>query len=148
MRSFFIGFTLLCSLAAVQAASPSSAAPAVAPAHPLTGRWTWTLPDKTGKACTETLHYRANGTRTGSSGEETLQTRYEVSALPSLLDFYRLEETVTQGNGKPDCAGDLHEAPGEPASRFIQFSPKKDQLIVCREESLKACFGPLKRMPE
>jgi hypothetical protein len=132
---------LLCSLASVQAAEPLSAPAAQ---HPLTGSWTWTLP---GKSCTENLQYRANGTRQGSSGEEVTQSRYQVSPLPSLLGFYRLTETVTETNGKPDCPGDLHEVSGEPVTRFIQFSPKKDLLIVCQEESLLACFGPLKRAP-
>ncbi len=134
-------FTLvLCSLVSANAAEPLP--PAL---HPLTGSWSWTLP---GKSCTERLDYRANGTRLGSSGEERTQSRYDITAIPSLLGFYRLSETVTDSNGQRDCAGDLHAAPGEPVTRFIQFSPKKDQLIVCREESLKACFGPLKRMPD
>lgn len=141
---------LLCSAAAAQAAGPKSpltASTAAATPHPLAGRWAWTLP---GKSCTETLAYGAGtgGTRQGSSGDEVTQSRYDVAALPSLLGFYRLTETVTESNVKPDCAGDLHEATGEPVIRFIQFSPKKDQLIVCKEESLQACFGPLKRAPQ
>jgi hypothetical protein len=141
LRTPFIFSLALCSLFSAHAAEPLPSAPAP---HPLTGSWSWTLPDK---PCTEQHHYRANGTRLGSSGEETTQSRYEVAAIPSLLGFYRLSETVTESNGKRDCSGDLHEAPGEPVTRFIQFSPRKDQLIVCREESLKACFGPLKRLP-
>ena len=141
MRTPFIFSTALCSLFSANAAQPLPSAPAP---HPLTGSGSWTLPDK---PCTEQHHYRANGTRLGSSGEETTQSRYEVAAIPSLQGFYRLSETVTDSNGKRDCSGDLHEAPGEPVTRFIQFSPRKDQLIVCREESLKACFGPLKRLP-
>ncbi|WP_232290690.1 hypothetical protein [Polaromonas naphthalenivorans] len=145
LRQFFFFFTLLCSFASLRAAGPSSGAPSAPVQHPVVGSWTWMLP---GKTCTETLNYQGNGTRQGSSGEEVTQSRYEVSPMPSLLGFYRLTETVTEGNGKKDCSGDLHEAPGEPVTRFIQFSPKKDQLIVCREESLKACFGPLKRAPQ
>lgn len=137
MPKLFHLAALLCSLSAAQAAPPAP--------HPLAASWTWTLP---GKACTETWHYHANGTRTGSSGEETTQSRYEVSALPSLLGFYRVSETVIESNGKPDCSADLHEATGEPVTRFLQFSPKHDRLIVCKEESLKACFGPLKRMAD
>ncbi len=145
---------LLCSAAAAQAAGPAptpvpkstAIASAAATQHPLAGRWAWTLP---GKSCTETLAYSAgtSGTRQGSSGDEVTQSRYEVSAMPSLLGFYRLTETVTQSNAKPDCSGDLHEAASEPVTRYVQFSPKKDQLIVCKEESLQACFGPLKRSP-
>ena len=68
--------------------------------------------------------------------------------MPSLLGFYRLVETVTESNGKRDCSGDLHEASGEPLTRFIQLSPKRDQFIVCKKEELKACFGPLRRLKE
>lgn len=126
-----------------KAAAPAAASSAPAP-RPLLGTWSWTLP---GKSCAETLQYRSNSTRQSRSGEELTQADYDIAAMPSLLGFYRLVETVTQSNGKPDCAGDLHEASGESSTRFIQFSPQLDQLIVCKEESLKACFGPLKRVP-
>jgi hypothetical protein len=137
---------LLCSLTGAQAAEPSSApaTPAMPAAqHPLVGSWRWQLP---GTACTETWQYQSEGSRSASSGAETTRSHYEVSPLPSLLGFYRVSETVIESNGKPDCAGDLHPAAEEPVTRFIQFSPKHEQLIVCREESLKACFGPLKRV--
>ena len=141
MRILLFLTVFMCSLFSAHAAEPLPSARAP---HPLIGSWSWTLP---GKSCTEQLHYRANGTRQGSSGEEKTKSSYEVTALPSLLAFYRLSETVTDSNGKRDCSGDLHNATGEPVIRFIQFSPKKDQLIICREETLKACFGPLKRLP-
>ena len=136
MRIPFYLAIALCSVFSAHAAEPAP--------HPLTGLWSWTLP---GKPCTEQLDYRPNGIRLGSSGEETTQSRYEVTAIPGVTGFYRLRETVTESNAKRDCSGDMHEAPGEPVTRFIQFSPKKDQLIVCREASLKACFGPFKRLP-
>lgn len=128
---------LLCGVTLLGAAEPAP--------HPIVGNWAWTLP---GKQCSETLKYRADGTRSGSSGEEVTQARYEVSAMPSLLGFYRLAETISESNGKRDCSGDLHEASAEPVTRFIQFSPKRDQFIVCQEEELRACFGPLKRVNE
>ncbi|MBG6077753.1 hypothetical protein [Polaromonas sp. CG_9.11] len=143
MRTPFFFAIALCSLFSARAAEPLSSAPVPAP-HPLIGSWSWSLP---GKPCTEQLRYSANGMRQSSSGDETTQGHYEVAAIPSLIGFYRLTETVTDGNGKRDCSGDLHEAPGKAVTRFIQFSPSKDQLIVCREESLKACFGPLKHLP-
>lgn len=95
----------------------------------------------------ETWQYGTNGNRQVNSGDEVSRADYEIPSRPSLLGFYRLVETVTQSNGKPDCAGDLHEASGDSVTRFIQLSPKRDQMIVCKEESLKACFGPLKRLP-
>lgn len=142
MRKIPLLAALLCGFASAHAAGPAPAAPAQ---HPLVGTWTWTLP---GKQCTETWQYRAHGTRTSSSGDEVTQSRYEASPVPSLLGYYRLLETVTESNGKRDCSGDMHEVSDEPTTRYIQLSPKRDQLIVCKEESLKACFGPLKRKPE
>lgn len=133
---------LLCSFTSAQAVGPVPVSPAQ---HPIVGSWRWTL---AGKSCEEIYQYRANGTRAGISGEETTLSHYEISPLPSLLGFYRLVETVTNGNGKPDCSGDLHEVSDGPTTRYIQLSPKRDQLIICKDESLHACFGPLKRKPE
>ncbi|MEC5212258.1 hypothetical protein RCH06_000792 [Polaromonas sp. CG_9.5] len=139
MNKSIFSAILLGSLVSAQAAPPAPQSPAK---HPLIANWSWALP---GKQCTETLRYLANGTRASTSGEEVAKSRYEVTPVPSLLGFYRVIEIVTETNGKADCAGDVHEVSGEPVTRFIQLSPKKDQLIVCKEESLKACFGPLKR---
>ncbi|MDB5884372.1 MAG: hypothetical protein JWR74_543 [Polaromonas sp.] len=139
-----IAFTLLlCCAQFVHAAAPRDAAPNAELPHPLSASWSWSLP---GKQCTESLQYLPGGTSTGRSGAQQIQSRYEVSALPSLLGFYRLAETVTESNNQPDCAGDVLEVSDEPVVRFIQFSPGRNQLIVCRTEALKECYGPLKRI--
>ena len=156
MRNLFLLTALLSALvgsAAAQAAgpppsvtraaSPNNAQGVLTP-HPIVGNWTWKLQ---GKACSESNEYRANGSRMGNSGDEVIQGSYEIAPLPSLLGFYRLVETVTTGNAKRDCSGDLHEASDPPVTRFIQFNPKRDQFIICKAESLQACFGPLKKMP-
>ena len=136
---------LLCGLAHAAGPAPKlPTAPSQTAAHPLLGAWSWTLP---GKSCAEIYDYRPQGKRVGTSGAEATQADYEVTPMPSLLGFYRVVETVTEGNGQRDCSGDLHEVTDEGVTRFIQFSPKKDQLIVCKTESLQACFGPLKRLP-
>ena len=127
-----------------QAIAADPAGTHTAAAHAISGKWTWTLP---AKACTETMHYRSDGKRLGTSGEEVTEAEFRITPLPSLLGFYRLDETLTVANGKPDCAGDLHVAGDAGSTRFIQFSPKKDQLIVCKTESLQACYGPLRRVP-
>ncbi len=130
--------------AAAQTGTPArTASPASTAIHPLTGTWSWTLP---GKACNETLQYRPNGSRLATSGEEVTDADYQVTPLPGAAGFYRLTETVTQTNGKRDCYGDLHESSDEPVTRFIQFSPRQDQFIVCKAETLEACFGPLRRV--
>lgn len=138
---------LLSSLATAQTLKPSTsiAASTAAPVpHPLVGTWSWTLP---GKTCTETWQYRADGKRLGTSGEEVTQADYQAPAKPTTTGFYPVTETVTNSNGKRDCSGDLHADGDESVIRFIQFSPKQDQLIVCKAASLEACFGPLKRVP-
>ena len=139
MHKSIFSAILLGSLVSAHAAPPAPSSPAK---HPLIASWSWTLP---GKQCTETLRYLANGVGSSTSGEAVAKSRYEVTPVPSLLGFYRVTETLIETNGKADCAGDVHEVSGEPVTQFIQLSPKKDQLIVCKEESLKACFGPLKR---
>ena len=156
LRNLFLLAALFCALfdsAAVQAAGPlpsvtHAASPdnaqGVLTQHPIVGSWSWKLQ---GKACSESNDYRANGSRAGSSGAEVIQGSYEIAPLPSLLGFYRLVETVTTTNAKRDCSGDLHEASDPPVTRFIQFNPKRDQFIICKAESLQACFGPMKKMP-
>lgn len=144
MQKLLLFTALLCSLLSAKE-QPQAAVPANPATHPLTGSWTWKLADK---QCIETWNYRADGTGVASSGDAAVQSRYEIVPIPSLLGFYRIAETITEANGKRDCSGDLQEVSGEPVIRFLQLSPKRDQLVVCKEESLKACFGPLKRLQQ
>ena len=133
---------LVCTHACAQAAGPTP--PASAVPHPLVGSWSWSLP---GQQCTETWKYHAEGTRESVSGNEITKSSHQVSSQPSITGFYRLTEVIIESNEKKDCSGDLHQVSGEPLTRFIQFSPNKKKLIVCREDSLNACFGPLTRLP-
>lgn len=147
LRPSLLSVLLCCGLTQAQPAAPArvpAASATKATAHPLVGTWSWTLP---GKTCTETWQYRADGKRLGTSGEEVTQGDYQVPTKPTTTGFYPLTETVTSSNGKRDCSGDLHADGDESVIRFIQFSPKQDQLIVCKAASLEACFGPLKRVP-
>ncbi len=145
MSKAFFWVVLFCGLSGAHAASPAPPIPPATSAHPLTGHWAWKVP---GKSCEETLTFHADGSQQGRSGEEQTSGRYEVAAIPSLLGFYRLQQTTTEANGKRDCSGDLHEASAPPLESFIQFSPQRDQFIVCKEENLKACYGPLKRLAD
>lgn len=124
------------------AADPAS--PPTAGVHPITGKWIWKLHSN---ACTETLQFRGDGSRAGSSGDEVTEAQYQITAKPSLLGFYRLTDTVTVANGQRDCSGDLHAVGEDSTTRYVQFSPKHDLLIVCKTESLQACYGPMRRMP-
>ena len=136
--------TALCVGAAQSIAADPGSAPA-AGVHPITGKWIWKLH---GNACTETLEFRGDGSRFGASGDEVTEGQHRVTPKPSLLGFYRLTETLTVVNGKRDCSGDLQAAGEDAVTRYVQFSPKNDLLIVCKTESLQACYGPLRRVPE
>jgi hypothetical protein len=135
--------TLLLTACLLTIAPLLQAAGEPAPAHPLVGTWTWSL---FGGSCTETWQYRGNRTMLGTSGQEVAEKTYEVTPLPDTGGFYKLVETVVRQNDKKDCSGALLEGPGEQSTRFIQFSPQRDKLLVCENASLKACFGPLTRV--
>lgn len=144
-RAFFkrrltalLGVAALCPLLA-QAAGES-----VPVAHPLVGTWSWTL---FGGTCSETYHYRSNGTLLSISGEAVTEWLYSVSALPGAQGFYKVVETSTRQNSKKDCSGDVVDEAGTSNTKFIQLSPTRDRFIVCKAESLAACFGPLTRNP-
>lgn len=145
-----------CVLTALTALA--SAQTRAVPAHPLVGMWRSAVlvapaaaasgaapSDRKPVACTETLDFRANLIRLGTSGSEITRATYDVSVQASADGFYRLAQTVLEANGLPDCAGDLHSKADDTLVRFIQFSPQKDQFIVCRSGSLMACFGPFRR---
>lgn len=100
-----------------------------------------------GGSCTETYQYRANRTVLATSGPEVSEKKYAVAMSPDEQGFYKLVETVVRQNEKADCSGGIPEGPGEQTTRYIQFSPQKDKLLVCEQASLKACFGPLRRVP-
>ena len=120
----------------------------------LTGRWAWT--GFTGQ-CREVLDYRADGVVLVTSAQASREARYRLAHGADAQGFFKIEETTTRANGLADCAGDVRSfasnpgtAAGEPqqtSSYYVQFSPARDQMLVCKDASLKACFGPLKRQP-
>lgn len=110
--------------------------------HPLWGSWAG---NATNTSCKETLRYQPDGTRQASSGTSQSQGTYNVTSKPSLLGFYQLQDTLTQSNGQADCWGDAAPEVGQSSVVYVQFSPKHTQFIVCKEASLKACFGPFTR---
>jgi hypothetical protein len=140
LRNLFAAASLLVLMSPPWAAGP----PVAAFEHPLLGSWTWVT---FGGSCTETLRFQANRRVLGTSGEEVTEKQYEVAATPDARGFYRLQETVIRQNDKKDCSGVMAEGPGEQSTRFIQFSPQGDQMLVCQSAALTACFGPLKRLP-
>jgi hypothetical protein len=140
LRNLFVIAGLLAGTPLLNAAGP----PAAAFGHPIVGTWSWVT---FGGACTETWQFRHNRTLLSTSGQEVAEKKYEIAATPDAGGFYRLVETVVRQNDKKDCSGTLLEGPGEQNTRFIQFSPQGDKLLVCENAALTACFGPLKRVP-
>ena len=137
LRNFLFIASLTALTSPLQAAGPAPLA-----GHPLIGTWTWTL---FGGSCTETFQYRSNRMLLGTSGQEVAEKSYEVSATPDAQGFYKVVETVLRQNDKKDCSGSSLEGPGEQSTRFVQFSPARDKLLMCQSASLGACFGPLTR---
>jgi hypothetical protein len=127
---------------ATLAAATSTGAVPIAPNHPLVGNWRWKAE---GNACVETWQYRSDGMRIVRAAEQVTRGRFEVTGKPSLLGFYRLQETVMNTNDRPDCSGDRPPAVGDSVLAYLQFDPALNQFIVCQNESLKACFGPFRR---
>ena len=140
LRTFFL--SVLASLLAGAPPVHAAGEPAI-PAHPTLGTWTWSL---FGGSCTETWQYRTDRTVLGTSGQQVAENTYDVARLPDTGGFYKLVETLVRQNDKKDCSGALPKGPGEQSTRFIQFNPHRDKLLVCQGPLLKACFGPLTRV--
>lgn len=123
---------------------PAAAAIAgAADEHPVLGVWQFTLPDG---HCSETYHFRADGTLFVTSGEEVAESTFQVSPRPSERGFYKMVDVVTRDNGKKDCGGNVTE-PGQKATNYLRLHPSGDMMLMCADESLNACFGPLRRLP-
>lgn len=133
---FLVGFACLSLVLGTAAATP------VAPSHPILGTWTFQVP---GTQCSEVYYFRADGTTLVTSGEEVAESEFVIDAAPSPKGFYRMTDKIITTNAKKDCSGELSELNHE-ATNFIQIHPTGRMLIMCREESLEACFGPLRRL--
>jgi hypothetical protein len=158
------------SLSQANAQTPvQKSTPVIKPsaANPIRGQWSWKQFDG---SCNETLRYQGDGELLAVSATSISKWTYQISKSPSAAGFYRVLETLISDNGKADCAGNLLTAKTLAASaktdkeadkkadqeantedrtrsRFIQLSPAGNLLLLCSEESLKACFGPLTKEP-
>ena len=131
----------LCSAGVSRAADPPGT---TQNQHPLSGTWSWTA---FGGKCVETFQYRTTNTMLNTSGEAVSEWRYTVTPNANDKGFYELVETSVTSNGKKDCSGDTLQDSGVVNIRFVQFSPARDLILICREPSLAACFGPLRHKP-
>lgn len=129
-------------IAALSSLPAGASAAGIAADHPILGTWTFTVP---GTDCAETYRFRSDGTTFVTSGEEVSESAYKIAPKPSGRGFYKWIDTIKKDNGKPDCGGEV-TATGTEATNFVLFHPSGELMIVCRNESLDACFGPLKRV--
>jgi hypothetical protein len=132
----------LCAVAALGAAAPAAAGVPAA-SHPLLGIWVLSIPQL---GCSETYHFRGDGTTLVKSAAEIGESEFTVSEQPSAKGYYRMEDRVTKDNGKADCAGDVTKI-GARAVNYLRFHPAGTQFVMCRDESLEACIGPFERVP-
>nr|WP_314545249.1 hypothetical protein [uncultured Massilia sp.] len=129
-----LAFCLLSS--ASHAATPSAS-------HPLLGIWTLTIPQL---ACSETYHFRGDGTTLVKSASEVSESEFTITEKPSAKGFYKFVDHVVKDNGKEDCAGAITK-PGERATNYIRFHPSGARFVMCRDETMEACIGPFERAP-
>ena len=138
MKSFFLALSLalIATLANAEPPRPPKAN------HPILGTWTFAVP---GTNCQETYYMRPNGTTLVTSGEEVAESVYEIADEASPKGFYKTTDVIVKGNGKKDCSGEVTQV-GQKATNYIRFDPSGSVMIMCRSESMDACFGPLRRV--
>ena len=110
--------------------------------HPIVGTWAFMVPDTD---CEETYYMRRDGTSLVTSGEEVSESIYQIDDEPSAKGFYKSRDRLVKDNGKMDCSGEVMKV-GKEVTNYIRFHPSGDMIIICRDESLEACFGPLHRV--
>ena len=133
------GLFASCCLAATlpaHAAAPSAS-------HPLLGIWILTIPQL---GCSETYHFRGDGTTLVKSAEEVSESEFTVAEQPSAKGVYKLEDKIVKDNGKQDCSGEVMK-PGTRATNYIRFHPSGARFVMCQNETMEACIGPFERAP-
>lgn len=105
--------------------------------HPIIGVWSFDL-----NGCAETYEFLPDGTRNVTSNLEIVQAAYTISSNPSDSGFYKIVDKVIKDNGKTDCSGSDKDMTGDIVELNIAFSPNKDQIVFCMDESFDKCFGP------
>lgn len=110
--------------------------------HPFLGTWELQVTE----TCREMHTHRANGTTYVTSGEEVSESTYEISDKPDRRGVYVLVDKVESNNGKPDCMG--HKTPiRDIATVYVKFSTTGEDMLVCYDETMRACFS-MKRVPD
>jgi len=134
--------TCLALLAAtVQAVQAAPAMPSAS--HPLLGIWTLSIPQL---GCSETYHFRGDGTTLVKSAAEVSESEFTVAEKPSAKGFYKLEDRIVKDNGKEDCSGEIMQI-GTRATNYLRFHPSGARFVMCENETMETCIGPFERAP-
>lgn len=122
--------------------SAVAAGPGPSANHPILGIWKLNLPDI---GCSETYHFRGDGTSLVTSAEEISESEFQIPDKPSAKGFYKLEDRIVKDNGKKDCAGEIMKV-GTKATNYIRFHPSGVLFLMCADESMNTCIGPFERV--
>jgi hypothetical protein len=139
MRTRLLALSIACLLAAAAHAAP----PAPSATHPLLGIWQLSIPQL---GCSETYHFRGDGTTLVKSAEEISESEFVVTEKPSAKGYYKLDDKVVKDNGKHDCAGEVMK-PGTRVVNYLRFHPSGARFVMCQDETMEACIGPFERVP-
>jgi len=138
--------TILVALLIYSAATVATASVGASTTHRLYGKWSWTYSKNN---CTEVYDYRSDNTAAVTSGEEIAESRFTIADKPDSIGFYRMTDVVTKSNGRTGCDGEPGGTPiGHEVTIYILFHPKRDEMLICQQPSLDACFGPLQRLAQ
>jgi hypothetical protein len=133
---------LFLMLAATLSGQGAVAGPLPASNHPLLGIWKLDLPDA---SCSETYHFRGDGTSLVTSADEVSESEFQVPDKPSAKGFYKLDDRIVKDNGKKDCAGQVTKV-GTRVTNYLRFHPSGVLFLMCADESMRACIGPFERV--
>ena len=111
------------------------------PDHPILGAWTFLVP---GTNCQETYYMRPDGTTVVTSGAEVTESAYEIDDMAGPKGLFKMTDEIVKGNGRKGCAGEVTQV-GQKSTNYIRFDPSGNVMIICRDETMNACFGPLRR---
>lgn len=140
----FLGLNAAAILAGALLVPPASAA-GVAPSasHPLLGIWVLHIPEF---GCSETYHFRGDGTTLVKSAGEISESEFTVAEKPSTKGFYKLDDRIVKDNGKKDCSGEVMKV-GTRVTNYLRFHPSGARFVMCHDETMGTCIGPFERVP-
>ncbi len=127
--------TSLLTMAALAAAVTAQPTPA---ANPLLGAWDW---KPVQGQCPEVHTYNADGTAQSQSGSEVLQKTYTATRLED--GMWKVDETVTAGNGGKDCTGSPTPV-GATSTVYIQ-PLNGGGYFTCASQDGMSCYGSASR---